>query len=146
MEHADSHGATLLKRGRYLWVADRGRNFLWVVKTSSDEIVNRIDLVGEVSEDPTPDLLVTSPKQDRVFASLRGPNPLTADPHVSTGSTPGVGVIKVTAGGRDGRFIGVAAVSNVDAGGVERGDPHAISLRTPPPDENCNRHHREPPQ
>ena len=34
--------------------------------------------------------------------SLRGPNPLTADPHVSTGSTPGVGVIKVLQGGRSG--------------------------------------------
>jgi hypothetical protein len=144
VEHADSHGATLMKRGRYLWVADRGRNFLWVVKTKSDEIVNRIDLVGEVSDDPTPDLLVTSPNHDRVFASLRGPNPLTADPHVSTGTTPGVGVVKVTAGGRDGRFIGIAPVSNVDADGVERGDVHAISLRTPPHDEHCDRDHGGP--
>lgn len=30
-----------------------------------------------------------------VLMSLRGPNPLTADPHVSTGLTPGVGVLKV---------------------------------------------------
>ena len=35
---------------------------------------------------------VTSPNGSHVFTSLRGPVPLTADPHVSTGSTPGVGV------------------------------------------------------
>ena len=61
--------------------------------------------------------------------SLRGPLPLTADPHVSTGITPGVGVIKVTEGGRNGLFEAVAPVSNIDAGGVERADVHAMTLR-----------------
>jgi hypothetical protein len=61
--------------------------------------------------------------------SLRGPNPLTADPHVSTGSTPGVGVIKVTQGGRSGQVESIAPASNVDAGGVERADMHALSIR-----------------
>jgi hypothetical protein len=61
--------------------------------------------------------------------SLRGPNPLTADPHVSSGSTPGVGVIKVIDSGRDGIFESVAPVSNRDAGGVERADVHAITMR-----------------
>jgi hypothetical protein len=61
--------------------------------------------------------------------SLRGPVPLTADPHVSTGSTPGVGILKVIRGGRDGVFEAVAPVSNVDAGGVERADVHAMTLR-----------------
>lgn len=37
------------------------------------------------------------------FMSLR-PNPLTADPHVSTGSTPGIGVIKIRQGGKGGTF------------------------------------------
>lgn len=141
VENADSHGATLTKRGRYLWIADRGRNFLWVVATSSDEIVNRIDLVGDVSEDPTPDLLVTSPDGARVFASLRGPNPLTADPHVSTGISPGVGVVRVTEGGRDGRFFGIAPVSNIDSTGVERADVHAIALRRIPRKHHGHRGH-----
>jgi len=61
--------------------------------------------------------------------SLRGPVPLTADPHVSTGSTPGVGVLKVTQGGRDGEFEAFAPVSNVDATGVERADVQAMTLR-----------------
>ena len=129
VEDADTHGAALVKHGRYLWVADRGRNFVFVVDTGADEVVNRVDLVGSVSIDPTPDLLFPSPQGTRVYTSLRGPNPLTADPHVSTGTTPGVGVIKVDHGGRSGRFFGIAPVTNVDGTGVERADVHALAVR-----------------
>ncbi len=82
-----------------------------------------------MSDDPTPDLLAVSPNGSHAFMSLRGPVPLTADPHVSTGSTPGVGVLKVTQDGRDAIFEFVARVSNVDAGGVERADVHAMTIR-----------------
>ena len=129
VEGADTHGATLTKHSRYLWVADRGRNFHFVVDTTTDTIVNRIPLVPGRSSDPTPDLLVTSPNGSHVFMSLRGPNPLTADPHVSTGATPGVGVMKVLESGRSGFFEAIAPVSNVDATHVERADVHAIALR-----------------
>lgn len=129
VDGADTHGATLTKHQRYLWVADRGRNFVFVVDTATDATANRIPLTPGPSSDPTPDLLMTSPNGSHVFASLRGPNPLTADPHVSTGSTPGVGVVKVLAGGRSGRFERVVPVSNVDAGGVERADVHALAIR-----------------
>jgi hypothetical protein len=128
-EDTDSHGATLSENKDFLWVADRGRNFIWVVKTRTDEVINRIQLAGGISTDPTPDLLGLSPAGDKVFASLRGPNPLTADPHVSMGLTPGVGVLEVNAGGRDGAFVSLAPVSNVDAAGVERADVHAIAVR-----------------
>ena len=128
-EDADAHGAALTGRQRYLWIADRGRNFLWVIDTSTDEVVNEIPLAGAASDDPTPDLLATSPNGSHVFVSLRGPNPLTADPHVSTGSTPGVGVVKVTESGRNGVLEAVARVSNVDANGVERADIHALTIR-----------------
>lgn len=126
---ADAHGATLTKHKRYLWVADRGRNFLWVVDTATDAIVNRIELAGALSSDPTPDLMATSPNGSHVFISLRGPNPLTADPHVSTGTTPGVAILKVTNGGRAATVEAIAQVSNIDAGGVERADVHALTLR-----------------
>ncbi len=128
-EEADAHGATLTKHQRYLWVADRGRNFIWVIETKTDEVVNEILLTGDVSDDPTPDLLATSPNGSHVFMSLRGPNPLTADPHVSTGSTPGIGVIKVRQAGRGGTFEALAPVTNVDQGGVERADVHALTIR-----------------
>ena len=126
---ADAHGATLTKHQRYLWVADRGRNFLWVIETATDNVVNTIELAGSASADPTPDLLMTSPNGSHVFMSLRGPNPLSADPHVSTGSSPGVGIIKVTEGGRKGEFKAIAPVSNLDATGIERADVHALTLR-----------------
>ena len=131
VEGADTHGATLTKHRRYLWVADRGRNFHFVVDTRTDRLVNRIPLMPGPSPDPTPDLLATAPNGSHVFMSLRGPNPLTADPHVSTGATPGVGVMKVRKGGRSGRFEAVAPVTNVDAAGVERADVHALALRRP---------------
>jgi YVTN family beta-propeller protein len=129
VDEADTHGATLTRHGRYLWVADRGRNFLFVVDTETDTVVNRIPLAGPVSEDPTPDLLALSPNGTHAFMSLRGPNPLTADPHVSTGSSPGVGILKVLRNGSSARFEAVAPVSNVDADGIERADVHALALR-----------------
>jgi hypothetical protein len=128
-QHADAHGAALARQDRFLWIADRGRNFLWVVDTRIDKVVNRIPLVNELSVDPTPDLLSVSPDGSHVYMSLRGPVPLTADPHVSTGSTPGVGVLKVLQGGRSAAFEYIARVSNVDANGVERADVHASTVR-----------------
>jgi hypothetical protein len=128
-EEADAHGATLTNHQRYLWVADRGRNFIWVIDTKTDQLVNEIQLSGRISDDPTPDLLATSPNGSHVFMSLRGPNPLTADPHVSTGSTPGIGVVKVLQGGRAGAFEALAPVTNVDQSDVERADVHALTIR-----------------
>jgi hypothetical protein len=70
-----------------------------------------------------------SPNGSHAFMSLRGPNPLTADPHVSTGSTPGVGILKVLESGREARFESVAPVTNLDAAGIERADVHAMTIR-----------------
>ena len=128
-EGADAHGAGLTKHGKYLWIADRGRNFLWVVDTTTDQVVNTIPLAGAATSDPTPDLVVVSPNGSHAFLSLRGPSPLTADPHVSTGNTPGVAVLKVLESGRDAIVEAVARVSNVDGSGVERADVHAMTIR-----------------
>jgi hypothetical protein len=73
--------------------------------------------------------MMLSPNGSHAFMSLRGPNPLTADPHVSTGSTPGVGIVKVLESGRNGFFEAVAGVTNIDAAGVERADVHALAIR-----------------
>jgi DNA-binding beta-propeller fold protein YncE len=128
-EGDDAHGAAITKHGQYLWIANRGLNYLWVVDTATDTIANTILLEGDVSDDPTPDLIAMSPNGSHGFVSLRGPVPLTADPHVSTGSTPGVGILKVTEGGRNAVFEAVAPVSNIDAGGIERADVHAMTVR-----------------
>ena len=129
VEGADAHGMVLTKHGRRLWMVDRGRNLLCIDDTATDRVHDRVALAGDLSADPTPDILAAAPPGNHVFASLRGPNPLTADPHVSTGGTPGVGVLRVEAGGRRAHFELVAPVSNVDAGGVERADVHAIAVR-----------------
>jgi DNA-binding beta-propeller fold protein YncE len=129
---ADSHGATLTRHGRYLWVADRWANKIVVVDTRTDQIVNEIELPGRVSSDPAPDLLATSPDGNRVFVALRGPRPLTANNPTfnnAVGNTPGLGVIQVTLGGRGGKLIAVAPVSHVVAG-LERADVHGIGIRT----------------
>jgi DNA-binding beta-propeller fold protein YncE len=154
VEGADTHGAALTRHGKFLWMADRGRNLIFVVETATDSVVNVIDLApwlsvsgkkrivptaemlqnsghcGHFSPDPTPDLLVLSPEGTHMFLTFRGPNPLSGDPHVSTGATPGVGVLKITEGGRNGIFEAIALMTNKDAGGVERADAHAIWMRT----------------
>jgi hypothetical protein len=128
-EHSDSHGATLTKHGRYLWVADRSGNRVVVISTRTDRMVGEFPLTGALSDDPSPDLLDTAPGGERVYVSLRGSLPLSGDPHASTGSTPGVGVIDVEAGGRRGKLRAIARIANVDATGVDRADPHGLRVR-----------------
>lgn len=127
----DSHGAIATKHGRYLWAADRAANRMIVVDTATDTVVNELDLTGPLSGDPTPDLLDISPAGNRVYAALRGPNPLTGNAPAAgnaMGATPGVGVMKVEDGGASGVVHAIAPITNVVAG-VERADVHAIRVR-----------------
>ena len=127
----DSHGAVLTKGGRYLWIGDRAANRLVVVDTLHDVVVAEVLLAGRVSSDPAPDLLGVSPSGNRLYVALRGPNPLTAnvpDVNNAVGATPGVGVIRIEAGGARGTFVSLAPISHV-VGGIERADPHGIAVR-----------------
>lgn len=129
----DAHGAVLTKHGRYLWVGDRAANKIVVVDTETDAVAGMFDLAGPVSADPAPDLMVIAPSGNRVFIALRGPNPLTANVggvNNAVGSTPGLGIVRVEQGGARGVLQAVAPITHVDAGGVERADPHGIALRT----------------
>ena len=123
----DAHGTMLTKHGRYLWVADRIQNDITVVDTASDTVVNVFSLAGKVSDDPAPDLLALSPSGNRAFVTLRGPFPGSGG-HAAFGSTPGLGVIHVERGGLRGSLNAVAPVSNVDAAGLNRADPHGIAV------------------
>ena len=129
-EHADAHGVTLTKHGRHLWVADRAGNRIVVIETATDEVAGEFSLAGALSSDPSPDLLELSPAGNRVYVTLRGGLPLTGDPHASTGNSPGLGVIRVEEGGRTGELHAIARISNVDAGGIDRADPHGLRVRT----------------
>ena len=125
----DAHGVALTKHGRFLWVADRAGNRVVVIDTAADEVAGEFSLVSPLTQDPSPDLLALAPSGNRMFTTLRGSLPLTGDPHASTGSTPGVGVIRVEQAGRTGQLQAIARISNVDAGGVDRADPHALAIR-----------------
>jgi hypothetical protein len=132
MGSVDSHGLLLTKHDHYLWVADRAANTVIVVDPGTDLVVNEIELAGKVSDDPAPDLFAISPPGNRVYVTLRGPNPLTGNNSVvnnAKGSTPGLGVIHVTHGGLAGSLQTIFPISNVDAAGVERADPHGIAVR-----------------
>jgi hypothetical protein len=127
--HRDAHGMTVTGNGRYLWVADRAANLLEVFDARSNQRRNPIELAGPLSDDPTPDLLDLAPDGDLAFFTLRGPTPLSGDPHVSTGSTPGFAIMNVQEGGSRGELRSVVRISNRDAAGVERADPHGIRVR-----------------
>ena len=129
----DSHGLLLTKHERFLWVADRAANRIIVVNTETDSVVNEIDLVGTVSEDPAPDILSISPDGNRVYTTLRGPLPLTgnnAQLNNAQGQTPGLGVIQVQQGGKGGILKALFAISNFDGtDDEERADPHGVAVR-----------------
>ncbi|HEU0020260.1 MAG TPA: hypothetical protein VFR55_01100 [Dehalococcoidia bacterium] len=124
----DSHGMVSAKHGRYLWVLDRARNVAEVFDTNNNR-VNTVDLTSSLSSDPTADLGDSSPSGNLIFVSLRGPNPLTGSPHAATGTTPGLGIIKVHGAGKTGVMKDLIPITNVDGGGVERADAHGVRVR-----------------
>ena len=70
-----------------------------------------------------------APAGNRVYTALRGPNPLSGDPHSSTGSTPGLGIIRVEQAGRNGVLQDIIRIFNIDGSGVERADAHGVRVR-----------------
>jgi hypothetical protein len=125
----DAHGMVATRHGRYVWVADRHGSVLEVIEVASGRRINTIDLKGAHSADPTPDLADAAPSGNRIFFTLRGPLPLSGDPHASTGSTPGLLVVEVLGGGRAALVKGIVPISNLDGAGAQRADPHGIRVR-----------------
>jgi hypothetical protein len=127
-EH-DSHGMVATGGGDYLWVMDRHADVVEVIATADDRQVRTIALNGTLTDNAAPDLTDISPAGDRVFVAFRGPTPLSGDPHIATGSTPGLAVLEVTGDGSDGRLVGLIRLTNVGEDGVERADPHGLRVR-----------------
>jgi len=126
----DSHGMVLAgNRGRFLWVFDRHADTAEVFATADDRRVGTIALNGGLTSNAAPDLSDVAPSGKLVFVALRGPTPLSGDPHNARGATPGLGIVKVTNGGRSGELAGIVRFSNVGADGVERADPHGLRVR-----------------
>jgi len=125
----DAHGVGRTKNENYVWFFDRGANVVEIFKANSGEKKNVVNLVSPFSADPTPDLAGEAPDGHYMYLSTRGPNPLSGDPHASTGSTPGVLVVEVLKGGKSAAVRGLAPITNVDGAGVERADAHGIRVR-----------------
>lgn len=125
----DSHGMVLTKNGRYLWVFDRASSLAEIFDASSGSHVNTMHLGDGEEGRLTPDLGDIAPAGNRIFISLRGPLALTGDPHVATGSVPGIGVINVQRAGRSGALHAVVPIGNMGEDGVERADAHGIKVR-----------------
>jgi DNA-binding beta-propeller fold protein YncE len=124
----DGHGMTLSKNAKYLWVSDRGGNIIEIFNVATGVRETPLTLAGTLSADPSPDLLATSPSGDVVFVTLKGPNPLSGIPW-GTGSTPGLGIITIDQDGRSGHLTEILPITNKDANGVERADPHGLVIR-----------------
>ena len=124
----DSHGMAPAGDGSHVWVVDRHANLAEVFEAETGSHVNTVELAGPVSDNPAPDLVDVSPTGELIFASLRGSVPLTGDPHNATGTTPGLGLIRVEAGGRDGELAAVVPFSNL-RDGENVADPHAVRVR-----------------
>jgi len=126
----DSHGMVLAgSKGRYLWVFDRHADTAEVFATADDRHVATIALNGPLTMNAAPDLSDVSPSGDLVFVALRGPTPLSGDPHNARGATPGLGIVKIARSGKSGKLSGIVRFSNVGADGVERADPHGLRVR-----------------
>jgi hypothetical protein len=126
---ADSHGTAASHNDKYLWVFDRHANVAEIVEVESGRWIGTVNLTGDVSSDPAPDLADRSPAGNRLFVAFRGPVPLSGDPHNATGSTPGLGVIQVTEGGGDGRLIAVVPLTNAMQQGTQQPDAHGLRVR-----------------
>ncbi len=117
-------------RIRYLWQFDRLANVAEVFKLPSLRHVNTVNLTAPgVSDDPTPDIVVLSPKGNRFYVALRGPHPQTGA-HASAGTTPGLGVVKITNRGANGSLTHVLHTNFVNPiDDSQESDPHGISAR-----------------
>ena len=128
-EHRDAHGVAVTKNERFVWMYDRAGNVAEVFDGVSGARVRTVPIAHPATSDPSPDLVAPSPNGRLQFVSLRGPNPLSGDPHASTGAVPGLGIVRLDGDGSDGSLVAVIPISNLDAGGVQRADAHGIRLR-----------------
>jgi len=70
-----------------------------------------------------------APNGNRLFVALRGPVPLSGDPHNARGTTPGLGIIQVTEGGRDGRLLARVPLTNAQQQPGQAPDAHGLRVR-----------------
>jgi len=86
----DTHGFWFIDTddGRELWLLNRETDDGVVIDPETDTVIDEIDDYG-----PAPDIMWSSPDDEYMFVTLRGPNPQSGDPHAAEGETPGVSVL-----------------------------------------------------
>lgn len=102
----DAHGMAAV--GRYVWVSDRGTNLFEAFDVATGAR-STVTLTALGVADPAPDLVDVAPDGDLLFFSARGIAPLTGGP-IATGSSPGLGVVRIGENGRTGTLLGIARV------------------------------------
>jgi hypothetical protein len=125
----DSHGVVAAGNGRYLWVMDRHNDVAEILDLSSDQRVHTVPLNGSLTDNAAPDLIDAAPGGDRLFVALRGPVPLSGDPHNAVGSTPGLGIIDITENGRSGSLVAIVPMVNAQQQEGQAPDPHGLRVR-----------------
>ncbi len=97
----DTHGFWFTPDASELWLLNRQTNDGVVIDPDEDEVIEEIDQYGpeqhdtDAEERDAPDIMWASPDGEQMFVTLRGPNPLSGDPHAATGINPGFSVIDV---------------------------------------------------
>jgi hypothetical protein len=126
---ADSHGLAATGRNRYLWVMDRHGDVAEVLDARTGRHVRTVPLNGPLTSNAAPDLVDVNPRGDLLFVALRGPVPLSGDPHNAVGSTPGLGIVRLARDGASGVLDGIVPVTNPGLQPGQQPDPHGLRVR-----------------
>jgi hypothetical protein len=125
----DAHGMAMTRHNRFLWQFDRLANEAQVFnpRKNPPRHVGRVDLITPgLTTDPTPDIVDLSPKGNRFYVALRGPQPQTGA-HASAGNTPGLGIVSLRRNGRTGALTHVLRTTFTNPiTGAEESDPHGL--------------------
>ncbi len=159
----DAHGMARTLDGRFIHTGDRLQNVIEVFNTDTGNMkrVGSYDLTsadgqgqglgpcaaasvsddsGLPNNDPTPDLMDTTPDGKYLVFASRGPTPVSVT-HNAQGSCPGVGIIALSNSGASGHLVTVLRTTNTiddapqiapggyDYTGTEHSDPHGASIR-----------------
>jgi len=131
----DSHGVAATLDGKYVHIVDRIQNNVEVFDTSTHtrttyDLVSMdgqsgrngtpgpcdaksvIDDADLLLNDPAPDFLEITPDGKYLMIAFRGPVPVTVG-HTAQGSCPGVGIVKITNGGKSGKLVDILRSTNV---------------------------------
>lgn len=86
----DAHGFWFTPDGEELWVLNRETDDGLILDPETDEVIEEIDDYGAA-----PDIMWSSPDGEYMLVTLRGPEPISGDPHAATGETPGFNVLDI---------------------------------------------------